>query len=325
MIGIRKTKLWRVFMEGHKKKRIVIILTVAAAAAVVVAAFAHAGEDDFLTDPARLAGSWDVEEIWQDQKLVNHHQAEISLDIDKNGGCRISKEDGHDEQRGKLGNADGQLRLVGAEGWIYDIHGKQRQLIVTAKKDETEETWICKKNGYCLDALRTEQEWLDTYFAIHKKAMSIKDETQRWFYVEIMLMMDGGCPEGKAIVRAKENCIRGRAFVWYAEEHDIAAADKEVEEYLHTLAQSLEENPKIFEGYDAALKKVKMTYEDYVQVNAEAHRWDINESAVYRKYPLQMETFGEDIVNRFHHTKAYRDLKVEMDDAVEKTKDEIHK
>ena len=305
-------------MEERKGKRTVIILVAVVAAAVIVSAFVHAGEDDFLTDPARIASEWEVVEIWQDEKLISDNQIVILIDIDKNGGFCLWNDDPRDEQRGMLVKADGQLRFDGDNGWVYEIHGRQRQLIVIARKEEKEETWICKRSGYCRDALRTDEEKLDAYFAIHKKAMAIEDGIQRNLYVAAMIMMDGGCPKGKAITKAKAYCVRGRAFVWYAGAHDIVVTDKEMEEYLSEYVKLMKEHPEVLEGYDAALKKVGMTYEDYVWVNAEAHRWDKYESAVYQGSLAGMDTVEDDVVNRFHHTKEYRELKVEMDDAIEK-------
>lgn len=310
-------------MEERKGKRTVIILVAVVAAAVIVSAFVHAGEDDFLTDPARIASEWEVVEIWQDEKLISDNQIVILIDIDKNGGFRLWNDDPGDEQRGMLVKADGQLRFDGDNGWVYEIHGRQRQLIVTAWKGEKEETWICKRSGYCRDALRTEEEQQETFFQIGKRALDIEDDTERNLYFIIKLIMDRGCPEGKAITAAREFCIRGRAFVWYAEAHGIIVTDEEVEEYKREFAKIMKETPSAFEGYDAALKKVGMTYEDYAQVEAAAHRWEVYESAVYRKYPEEQENLGEDIVRRFHHTKAYQEWKVELDDAVKKIKEEL--
>ncbi len=306
-----------------KKKQGLILLAVLIAAAVITSAFIHAGEDDFLIDPARIAASWEVAEIWQDDKLVSDNQTVILIDIDKNGGFHLWNDEPRNEQMGKLEVADGQLRFTGDDGWIYDIHGRQRQLIVTARKGKKEQTWICQRSGYCRDAQRTEEERLDAYFAIQKKAMAIEDGTQRNLYVAAMIMIDGGYPEGKAITKAKAYCVRGRAFVWYGEEHGIVFSDKEMEEYLSEYAKLLKEHPEALEGYDAALKKVGMTYEDYIWVNAEAHRWDRYESSVYRKSSLEMENLDQDVVNRFHHTKAYRNLKVELDTAIENIKEEL--
>ena len=303
-------------MKERKGKRTAIVLAVVVTAAVIVSAFVHAGEDDFLTDPARLTASWQVEEVWQNGKRVN--RSLILIDIDKNGGFRLDNDDRGDEQRGKLKEVDGQLRFFGDDGWIYDIHGRQR--VVTARKGGKEETWICQRYSYCRDALRTEEEQQEVFFQICKRALNIEDDTERNLYFLIMNMMDSGCPEGKAITAAKEFCIRGRAFVWYAEEHGIVVTDEAVQEYKREFAKIMKETPQAFEGYDVGLKKVGMTYEDYVQVEAEAHRWDVYESAVYRKYLAEQEDLGEDVVRRFHHTKAYQKLKVEMNDAIDNIK-----
>ena len=299
-------------MEERKGKRNIIILGAVVAAAVIVSAFVHAGEDDSLTDPARIAASWEVAEIWQDDKLIIDNSTLILIDIDKNGGFRL------DEQKGKLEKVDGQLRFDGDDGWIYDIHGRQRQLIVTARKGKKEQTWICERDGYCRDALRTEEERLDTYFAIQKNAMNIEDGTWRNLYVAAMILMDEGYPRGEAITKAKAYCIRGRAFVWFGEEHGITVTDQEMEEYLSEYVKIMKEHPEVLEGYDAALKKAGMTYEDYVWVNAEAHRWEKYESAVYQGNLAEMDTIKEDVVNRFHHTRAYQGLKAELDAGLEK-------
>ena len=295
---------------ADKKKQGLILLAVFVAAAVIVSAFVHAGEDDFLTDPARVTASWQVEEVWQNGKRVN--RSLILIDIDKNGGFRLDNDDRGEEQRGELKEVDGQLRFVGDDGWIYDIHGRQRQLVVTARKGEKEETWICQRYSYCRDALRTEEEQQEVFFQICKRALNIEDDTERNLYFLIMNMMDSGCPEGKAITAAKEFCIRGRAFVWYAEEHGIVVTDEAVEEYKREFAKIMKETPRAFEGY-----------EDYVQVEAAAHRWDVYESAVYRKYLAEQEDLGEDVVRRFHHTKAYQELKVELYDVIERIKEEL--
>lgn len=68
-------------MKERKGKRTAIVLAVVVTAAVIVSAFVHAGEDDFLTDPARLTASWQVEEVWQNGKRVN--RSLILIDIDK--------------------------------------------------------------------------------------------------------------------------------------------------------------------------------------------------------------------------------------------------
>ena len=86
-------------MKERKGKRTAIVLAVVVTAAVIVSAFVHAGEDDFLTDPARLTASWQVEEVWQNGKRVN--RSLILIDIDKNGGFRLDNDDRGDEQRGE--------------------------------------------------------------------------------------------------------------------------------------------------------------------------------------------------------------------------------
>ena len=306
-----------------KKRQGVILLGALVVAAVIVSAFVHAGEDDFLTDPARITASWEVAEIWQDDKLVSDNQTVILIDIDKNGGFHLWKDEPRNEQMGKLEKVDGQLRFTGDDGWIYDIHGRQRQLIVTVRKGQKEQTWICERDGYCRDALQTEEEQQEVFFQIAKKSLKIEDDTERNLYFFIKLVMDHGTPEGKAINAARKFCIRGRAFVWYAEEHGIVVTDEDVEEYTQLLIKGMKEAPRAFEGYDADLKKVGMTYEDYVQVEAEAHRWDVYESAVYRESSLEMETLDQDVVNRFHHTKAYQELKAELDDVIERIKEEL--
>ena len=107
-----------------------------------------------MTDPARLTASWQVEEVWQNGKRVN--RSLILIDIDKNGGFRLDNDDRGDEQRGKLKEVDGQLRFFGDDGWIYDIHGRQRQLVVTARKGKKRKRGFV--SGIAIAAMRCGQK-----------------------------------------------------------------------------------------------------------------------------------------------------------------------
>lgn len=315
-----KESLGEIFMNAIKKKRLLVILAALAATVVIISAFVHAGEDDFISDPARLAGKWEVTEIRRGDKLISDNNA-ILIYIDKNSGYHLWKDNPADEQMGELQKRDGQLCFDGKDGWTYALHGKQRQLIVTVKKGKQEETWICEWDGYCLDAQLTNQESWERYFAIQKKAMAIEDETQKWLYTDIMNALSDGYPEGEAISKCKKSYINFMALAWYAEEHGLVVTDERVKEYMNLVISAVE-SPG-FEDYRAALRKVGITERERVESNAERYRMDCIWDNLYKEHPgEEWDAFEQDIVNRFHHTKAYRALKIEMETAVEKIKEE---
>ena len=314
-------------MTASQKNRILLLLAALVAAAVIIAAFVHAGEDDYITDPVQLAGRWNVAEVWENEKLQGYSETTTSIYIDKNGGYHLTTTDldAREEQMGELQQRDGQLYFAGKDGTSYNLHGKQRQLIVIAQKGVKKQTWICDWIGYCSDAQRTYKESMEIHFTIQKNAMEIANNTQRRLYIETMNRIAAGYPEAEAIAKAKEAYIRARAFVWFAEEHDIIVTDEELEEEMNWLIQALKKYPEENKNFFAALRNAGLTYEEYVRGNAEGCRVDCIESKLYKKYPMEDDAFQKDIVNRFHHTKIYRKLQKEMDAAVEKIRSEIQR
>lgn len=312
-------------MDSNKRKRLFVILGTAVAAAVIISAFVHAGEDDFISDPARLAGKWNVEEIWENEKLKSYDST-ATIYIDKSGGYSlfITDPDTDYEQMGELQKKDGQLHFTGKDGWSYAIHGKQRQVIVTAKKGEKEETWLCQWDGYCGNAQRTVEDGMESHFKLLKKSTDKKDRISKSLYVSIMGRISNGYPQGEAITIAKEKCIRDEALVWYAGEHNIYVTDEELEAYLRWIIDALANPALADEKYDTALRKAGMTEEERVRAEAEGCRVDCIESKLRKTQSIEgWDDFEVDVVNRFRHTKAYRNLKVEMNQVVEEIKAEI--
>ena len=312
-------------MNLMNRNRIGVILAMVIAAAVIVSAFVHAGEDDFITDPVRLAGRWEAVEVWQNEKQVRHSNPAFSIDIDKNGGFHLWNLDADDELTGRLQEKNGQWYFEGRDGASYAIHGRNRQLIVTIKEENREETLVCEWDGYCADALLTGEERTERYFKLLKEAAAMKDRVSQSLYKGIIGRMSNGCPEGEAATKAKEDCIRDEALVWYAEEHDIFVTDEELEEYMDWIIDSLSNPALSDEAYDTALRNAGMTLEERVRTETEGCRVDCFEDKLRKTQSIEgWDDFEKDIVNRYRHTQAYRDLKVDMDKAVEKIKAGIH-
>ncbi|MEY8296635.1 MAG: hypothetical protein ACLRJC_12565 [Emergencia timonensis] len=306
---------------ADKKKQGLILLAVLVAVAVIVSAFIHAGEDDQITDPGRLAGVWQPKEIWQGGKLISEEGNTASLAIDKEGGYRFWNGYGQD-QTGRLQEKNGELRFDGKNGGSYVLHGEKKQLIVTAKVGDEEETWICEWTNYYGDTQLTDEERLTALYTIQKKGMDMKDQTCGWFYTAIAGNLFTGMPEGEAVTQAKDKFIEDAAFTWYAKEHDLVVTDKELDKYMDDLISEAK-GADNFQVYEKALQNAGLTYENSIRGNADIYRERCIVNKLYEEHFNDWDAFAKDVVNRFKHTNAYRSLKVEMNDAVEQAKEEI--
>ncbi|WP_419022729.1 hypothetical protein [Emergencia sp.] len=308
---------------AEKKKQGLILLAVLIAAVVIVSAFIHSGEDDQIADPGRLAGMWQPKEIWQEGKLISEEGNAAALAIDKDGGYRFWDGYGQD-QTGELQKKDGALCFEGKDGRRYVFHGKDKQLMITAKEGNSEETWVCEWTGYFGDTKLTDEERLTALYTIQKKGMDMKDRASGWFYTAIAGKLFTAMPEGEAVSQAKDEFIEDAAFTWYADEHDLVVTAKELDKYMDDLISEAEEAEN-FEVYEKALQKSGMTYEESVKENAEVYRVRYIVNKFYEEHFNDWDAFTKDVVNRFKHTKEYRSLKADMNDAVEKAKEEIQK
>lgn len=154
---------------------------------------------------------------------------------------------------------------------------------------------------------QTREQQLQVYFDLTRESILLQEKLGKTPYITMLRSVKGnmitsGMTKEQALENAGELIVAEQALIWYAEEHDIHATDKDVANYIKTYVIEEVKNAEGFDQMEEACHKAGMTFEDSI--------WAYESSYKSAYIASQIENYDEglmaEITEQYKASDAYR-------------------
>lgn len=156
----------------------------------------------------------------------------------------------------------------------------------------------------------TDEQKLDTYFALIKESMLLEEDLGRNTPYIAMLrsskgnVISAGMSKADALADAEYWIVLEQAVFWYADKHDISADDREVAEYINSHIEKAKQEQG-FDQMEEACRKNNLTYSDTVWAYRNSYKWQYIMEKVSEEYKPELL---ESIIKDYKKTGEYKAL-----------------